>query len=80
MVPDAKKFFRLIVGQENFIKYNNNADGIKALILGNVKEAGKMKKQSDKFQFTLTNKQGFVINAGTNILVTEQGKVNPSYS
>lgn len=55
MVPDPNKFFRLVVKQDSFLKYSQNSDGINALTLGNLKEKGKMKKQSDKFQFTLTN-------------------------
>lgn len=67
MVPDAKKFFNLVVGQDLFLNYQENAKGSQALSLvdrnnngsptpkGGAKNKKKTNKKSfDKFQFVLT--------------------------
>lgn len=87
MVPEPKKFFSLVIGQDLYLSYTENAKGSEALCLvdqkqgpntpkgGSKNKKKAKKKEFDKFQFILTKQHGFLIKAGPNIIMSEYGRV-----
>ena len=78
MIPDQKKSFRLQLGEQQYLVYSTTGKESSItlkLVDANTYSLNK-KKESDKFQFTLTKNNGFLINAGKKILMSEQGRVD----